>query len=99
MPMRKQISMAASRTKISMPVPSRRSLERRGFAVLGDRIVGLPEKNPLDNEKQQENAAHGNRKIGDADRKEGEIPNRVVPGHLHQALAPHDWGFPLPFGR
>src|SRR6516162_7916705 len=92
MPMTKQVSMVASRTKISMCRPS--SLERRGFAaclaMLRDGVIRRAEENPLDDEEQEADAADGNRQIGNADRQEGEIGDRVVPGHLDQPFAPHD---------
>src|ERR1700692_1926629 len=89
MPMRKHTSMVASRMKISMDVPMR-SVERRDVVVVQQQIGWRSESDPLDDEKQQANAADRNRQIGDADREERKIRDRVVPGYLDQPLAPHD---------
>src|ERR1700687_285025 len=87
MPMRKQISMVASRMKISMDCLSR-SVEWRNFGGVRPRIGRGPKENPLDNEEQQANPADRNRQIGDADRQERKIRDGVVPGHVDQSAAP-----------
>src|SRR6202142_3257343 len=90
MPIRKQASMVASRTKISMSASSVGLLERGGCGVLSDRMGRCPEKNPFDDEKQQANAADRDRQIGDAYRQEGKIPDRIMPGHFDKPLPPDD---------
>src|ERR1700733_11724834 len=96
MPIRKQTIMVARRMKISMARFLQPLLERRGFAMGGEAFMRRDwigrgaEPYPLDDEQQQAHAADWNRQICDAHRQEGEVRDRVVPGHLDQTLAPYD---------
>src|SRR5215475_5923515 len=63
-PMTKQITIVASRMKMSMGCHTC-SFELNDFAILGDRVGRKSQPNPLDDEKEETQAAYWDRQIGD----------------------------------